>query len=671
MRRIFNTNIDALESSMKSLSHASLIGCGIFSVCLLLIGSPSAFGQESTLPKDWVEQVKFRSVGPANMSGRITSIAVHEKDPNIWWAASASGGLIKTVNNGHDFQHQFDDQSTVSIGDVQVSQNDPNIVWVGTGEANPRNSVSWGDGVYKSTDGGETWKNMGLKKTFQTGRMAIHPKDDDVVFVGSLGRLWGPNEERGLFKTTDGGKTWKKVLYVNDKTGVIDVQLNPKNPDEMLVATYERQRDGFDGNDPMKKYGEGSGVYKSTDGGETFERISQGLPSCKLGRIGLSYYRKDPKYVVALIESEKIAQRPENAAYADFRSEDAEGFGARITRVTGDGNAEKSGLKEDDIVISVDGNLIHSKQDLDKQVRSHKAGDVVKMIVSRDRKPVDIEMELGKFPKPRSSSRRSGRSRSPSTEFTGTLGGQAANLQGQQGNENEEEYGGVYLSKDGGSSWKRINTLNPRPMYYSQIRVDPTDRKNMYVLGTSLYRSKDGGETFTGDGGSDGIHVDHHALWIDPTDGRRMILGNDGGIHVTNDRMENWDHHNHVAIGQFYHVGLDTRDDYHVFGGMQDNGSWGGPAHVTNDSGPVNTDWYRVGGGDGFVTLVDPNDSDQIYYESQNGGMGSINLRTGARGFIRHRHAVFVIGLTGRPRSYCRHITRRFTIARGTMSSSQ
>jgi hypothetical protein len=171
-----------------------------------------------TLPPAWIDTVNWRSIGPANMGGRIPALAVYEADPNIWWAASASGGLLKTENNGTTFEHQFDREATVSIGDVQVAQSDPNIVWVGTGEANPRNSVSWGDGVYKSTDGGKTWKNMGLKKTFQIGRIAIHPKDPNIVYVGALGRLWGPSEDRGVYKSTDGGETWKKVLYIDEKT---------------------------------------------------------------------------------------------------------------------------------------------------------------------------------------------------------------------------------------------------------------------------------------------------------------------------------------------------------------------------------------------------------------------------------------------------------------------
>ncbi len=596
--------------------------------------SRSATIPETKVPDDVAEAVDFRSIGPANMMGRITAIAVYEKDPCIWWAASASGGLLKTTNNGVNFEHQFDKEGTVSIGDVQVAQTDPNIVWVGTGESNPRNSVSWGDGVYKSTDGGATWKNMGLKEIFQTGAIAIHPEDPNTVYVGALGRLWGANPERGLFKTIDGGETWNKVFYVNDETGVIDVQINPKSPDELLIATYERQRDGFDGNDPEKKYGAGSGIYKSIDGGASFEKISSGLPTCKLGRIGLDYFRADPNYVFAIVESEKIAKEPEDAPFAGVRSSDAE-VGAKLTSITKDGPAEKAGLKENDIIVAVNGAIVHSNDDMLGELRKNRAGDTVKLVVSRDRKNIDLELTLAKKPEP---PRRNGNRppREVRTPFTGTLGGQAPNLQGQQG-EDDHEYGGVYMSADGGSTWKRINSLNPRPMYYSHIRVDPQDRNRVYVCGTSLYKSEDGGKTFTGDGGSDGIHVDHHALWLDPSDPRHMILGNDGGIYVTYDRMKHWDHHNHAAIGQFYHVGVDANLNYRVYGGLQDNGSWGGPSQSAAGDGVINSDWFRVGGGDGFVTLVDPTDSDQIYFESQNGGMGRINLRTGERGFISPR----------------------------------
>ncbi|MEE8450713.1 MAG: PDZ domain-containing protein [Thermoguttaceae bacterium] len=587
--------------------------------------------EKATVPLQWISTFSWRSIGPANMSGRITALAVNERDPNTWWAATASGGLLKTVNNGMTFEHQFDREATVSIGDVQVARSNPNIVWVGTGEANPRNSVSWGDGVYKSIDGGKTWKNMGLKKIFQTGRIAIHPKNPNIVYVGALGRLWGPSQERGLFKTTDGGETWNKILFIDEKTGIVDVQMHPKDPETLLVAAYERERDGFDSNDPAKKFGPGSGLYKTTDGGKKFKKLTKGLPDCNLGRIGLAYYRRDPNLVYLVLESEKIGQEPPDAPFLGLRGTDAE-VGMKIEEVVKKGPAEKAGLKKGDIVISVNGRIVHSNGEFLRHVReSYIAGDKLKLEVSRQREGVEIELVVGKRPKPKEES-----SRHSSSPFRGGLGGQRENMQDQQGKQGPQ-HGGIYRSEDGGNTWTRINSVNPRPMYYSQIRVDPSDKKNIIVLGTALYRSVDGGETFTADGAKGGVHVDHHAMWIDPRDGRHIILGNDGGIYVSQDRTATWDHLNHMAIGQFYHVTVGPRRDYRVYGGLQDNGTWGGPSRVRGSSGPVNGDWMRIGGGDGFICQVDPNDADEIYFESQNGAMGRINLRTGRRGSLRPR----------------------------------
>jgi photosystem II stability/assembly factor-like uncharacterized protein len=591
-------------------------------------GRSGQAGSAPAIPNEWMPLVKWRSIGPANMGGRITALSVYEANSRIWYAATASGGLLKTENDGQTFEHQFTGEATVSIGDVQVFRKDPNIVWVGTGEANPRNSVSWGDGVYKSVDGGKTWKNTGLKNSFQIGQIALHPENPDIAYVGALGRLWGPNEERGLFKTIDGGKTWEKVLYINDVTGVIDVCMHPKDPEILLVATYERLRDGFDGNDPVKKYGEGAAIYRTADGGKNFTKITDGLPTCKLGRIGIDWFQKNGEFVYAVIESEKIATLPENAGYAGLSGEDAESAGAKLTDVVAGSPAAKAGLKIDDIVIEVNGKFVGTYAEMLAELRKNVADDEVRLQIVRERKPEEIKLTLGKRPAGRN---REGRTRS--SEFTGTLGGQAANMQGQQGIEAEHEYGGIYMSRDAGLSWSRINTLNERPMYYSEIRVDPSNRDYLYKLGTSLWRSKDGGETFTGDGGNN-VHPDHHALWIDPKDGQHMILGNDGGLYVTHNRMDSWEHLNNVAIGQFYHVGIDTNVDYKVYGGLQDNGSWGGPVQI-GGQGARNTDWFSVGGGDGFVTLVDPTDPDQVYYESQNGAMGRINFRTGERGGIR------------------------------------
>ncbi len=694
-------------------------------------GDSVAPAGQGTLSSDMIKPLAWRCIGPAAMGGRIIALAVFEADPSTYWVATASGGLLKTVNNGITFEHQFDHESTVSIGDVCVAPSDRNIVWVGTGENNPRNSVSYGDGVYKSTDGGKTWKNMGLRKSFQIGRIAIHPKDPNIVYVGALGRLYGPNEERGLFKTTDGGKTWNKILYVDNKTGIIDVQMNPADPETLLVATYERQRDSYDTNDPSKKIGPGTALYRTTDGGKTFAKITKGLPTCQLGRIGISYYRKDPKIVFMILESEKIgtgvaqvyfgvrgedapkeggakltevvAGSPADKAglktgdvivglgdkpvknYADittlskgrkvgdkvkvkilregkpqevevtlgrrpttqpgqrrgggagggvflgFMGESVEDTGVRVTRILEGSPAEKAGLKEGDIIIRYGGKAIKSFTQLQEQNQNRKPGDKVKLQVSRSGKTIDINLTLGE--RPAFGGGGFGRQTDPNRPYLDSLGGQRENIQGQQG-PNGFQYGGVYKSTDGGESWTRINSLNPRPMYFSQIRVDPSDAKYVYVCGISLYRSSDGGKTFKNDGGRR-VHADQHALWIDPKDGRHMIVGCDGGFYATYDRMNNWDRLNTMAIGQFYHCAVDTRPNYCVYGGLQDNGSWGGPSRTHTDVGPINEDWIMVGGGDGFVCRVDPNDPDLVYFESQNGGFGRRNVRTGEAASIR------------------------------------
>ena len=597
---------------------------------------------EAGLSPEWVKPLTWRSIGPAAMGGRIIALSIFEADPSTYWVATASGGLLKTVNNGITFEHQFDRENTVSIGDVCVAPSDRNIVWVGTGENNPRNSVSYGDGVYKSTDGGKTWKNMGLKKTFQTGRIKVHPKNPNIVYVGALGRLYGPNEERGLFKTTDGGATWQKILYVDDKTGIIDLAMHPTDPETLLVATYERQRDSYDTNDPSKKVGPGSGLYKTTDGGKTFTKVVKGLPTCNLGRMGIDYYRKNPNTVFLILESEKIGMGPPQKAgngdgYLGAVSfgEESEEVGARVTRVIEESPADKAGLQQGDVVTAINDKTIHSGAELMEENRNHNVGEKLKVKFTRDGKNMEVELTVTQRPAggPFGVGGRGGVDRDPTRPFGATLGGQVENAQDRQGPEGFQ-YGGIYKSTDGGNSWTRINSINPRPMYFSQVRVDPSDENYLYVLGISIARSTDGGKTFRVSGGR-GVHADQHALWIDPHDGRHMIIGCDGGFYVTYDRMANWDHLNHLAIGQFYHVAVDTRSRYYVYGGLQDNGSWGGPSYSRTGIGPINEDWISVGGGDGFKCAVDPNDPDQVYWESQNGGFGRRNLRTGEAASIR------------------------------------
>jgi len=688
---------------------------------------------EEVIPAAWVNQFQWRSIGPATMSGRITGIAVSEADPSTFWVATASGGLVKTTNNGISYEHQFDREATVSIGAVAVAPSNKEVVWVGTGENNPRNSVSFGDGVYKSTDGGKTWKHMGLKASYQIGKIWIHPTKPDVVFVGALGRLYGPGGDRGLFKTEDGGKTWKNVLPdVDDKTGVIDIAVSPSKPDVMLVATWQRQRDEFDsflgeakpkapgGADeyaPATVHAKGSAVYRSTDGGNTFTKVSRGLPTCNLGRVGFDWSRKSPQTVFAIIDTEKIGMgKAPPRVYAGFQSETKDGK-VLVTSVTADAPAGKAGLQKDDLIAAIDGTEIKSYEAMIDEFRKHGPGDKVKFGVVRGKDKKDLEVTFAPRPEDRpvlgvtpeeaegglklaevsengpaakagllvgdiitalndnpaktradinrilvskkvgdkvkvtysrgterktveltlETQSQSGR---PYALGAGgqSLGGQVGNVKPEQQGPEANETGGIYKSTDGGESWARINSLNPRPFYFSLLRVDPADDNTLYVGGIKMFRSTDGGKTFSQDGINDGVHDDQHAMWIDPKDGRHLIVGTDGGFYVSYDRGAKWDHQNHAgALGQFYHVAVDNRVPYHVYGGLQDNGSWGGPSRSDRFPGPINEDWVNVLWGDGFVCRVDSHDPDVVYAESQDGNMARRNLKTGAAARIAPR----------------------------------
>ena len=588
---------------------------------------------EGTLPEEWASAHTWRSIGPANMGGRCTDIAVNPLDPNEYWVATATGGIVHTVNGGITYEHQFQNQRVSSVGAIAVAPSDPSVIWAGTGEANPRNSCSWGDGVYVSRDGGATWGHAGLERTFQISTIVVHPEDPDTAYVGALGRLWGPNDERGLYKTTDGGRSWERLHFVDEDTGVIEVEMHPTDPDTIVFATYERRRDMFDTNDPAVKWGEGSALWRTTDGGATIEKVTEGLPSVTLGRIGVSWSGSNPDNVFAVVETEWITQEPENAAWFGISFESSE-VGARVGSVTEDSPGAKAGLQEDDLVLRIADTAIIDQAKLRRVLRDYFAGDVAPLEVVRDGELVNLEITFDRRPQ-EEEERLDVHGRRRDGPFGIGLGGQRSNAQDEQGPEGHQ-YGGIFKSTDRGATWTRINSLNPRPMYYSEIRVDPSDESYIYVLGTRLHRSSDGGATFTNDGHDGSVHVDHHALWVDPADGRHIILGNDGGIYVTRDRMSHWDHHNKLALGQFYNVTVGPRAFYNVYGGLQDNGSWGGPSRTTG-GGATNEAWFRVGGGDGFRCIVDPTNPELVYYESQNGGMGRRDFGTGEGGYLRPR----------------------------------
>ena len=649
-----------------------------------VVGSASLSTQ--ALDPAWAKSFRWRTIGPTAMGGRVVDIAVAESDPTLWYVASASGGLFKSTNAGTTFQATFDKESTVSIGDVCIAPSNPEIVWVGAGENNARNSASWGDGVYRSIDGGKSWQNMGLRETYQIGKIAIHPKNPEVVYVGALGRLWGENADRGVFKTIDGGKTWEKVLYIDDKTGCIDLVISPEDPETLIAAMYERKRDNTDDNDPIKRWGPGAGLFKTTDGGRKWTKLTKGLPTCQIGRVGFSWYRANPKVLYAIIETERSGdnplqpktaaqQRPGNPPAAQQGSESGEGTpnagaanvpappqpteapgqerrgnrpvgpgsgylgilgdtvptGARLTTVTAESPAARAGVRTEDIVTAIDGKAIKSYDEMLEVLQQKAAGDKLALDISRGPEKTKIEVTLGQRPGGFAGGRQAA---PPGKPFGTSLGGQVANVQDRQGPEGFQT-GGVFRSADGGETWTRINSLTPRPFYFSRIEVDPKDEKNIYVLGIQLHTSKDGGKTFDGAGTRGVLHADQHAIWINPNDPRQIVVGCDGGLYMTHDRMQSWDFLGHIPMAQFYHVAVDTRKPYSVYGGLQDNQSWGSPSAVRRREGPAVSDWINLGGGDGFVCAVDPTDSDVVYYESQNGGMVRVNLRTGEGAQIR------------------------------------
>jgi photosystem II stability/assembly factor-like uncharacterized protein len=525
---------------MRLLSWTGIAGCALAGAVLMAqqpAPVPELPAPVNQSDDPLLEPFVWRSIGPAIMGGRVDDIAIHESDLSTIYVGYATGGLWKTVNNGTTWTPVFDEQPNTSIGALAIAPSDPKIIYVGTGEPNNRQSSSFGAGVFKSIDAGETWIYVGLKETQTIGRLAIHPKDPNIVYVAAVGALFGPNPERGVYKTTDGGKTWTNTNFIDNDTGFIDIVMHSTRPDTLLAASYQRRRQpwGFNGGGP------GSGIWKTENGGRTWTKLTgSGLPANPvLGRIGLNYSRSNPDIVYAQIEVGPPV--------------------ATTTPANGNGNGE---------------------------------------------------------------------SMAP-PQGGGRGGGQQAP---------DPTRSGVWRSTDGGRTWQFRSNNNNRPMYYSKIRVDPSNADIVYTMGVNASQSFDGGLTWTTLSGPS--HVDHHQLWINQRDGRHLVIGNDGGIDVSYDRGETWEEIATKATGQFYAVSADMRKPYYICGGLQDNGSWCGPSAVRTSAGILNTDWYRIGGGDGFYTANDPTDWTIGYAESQNGNTNRYDLKTGRSTSIRPRAAM-------------------------------
>jgi photosystem II stability/assembly factor-like uncharacterized protein len=478
----------------------------------------------------------WRSIGPANMGGRIDDIAVDESNPSTFYIGLATGGIWKTTNNGTTWTPIFDKYPVASVGDIALAPSDPNIIYVGTGEPNNRQSSSFGGGVYKSTDGGKEFVYVGLKETQTIARVLVHPKDPNIVYIAAVGHLFGPNAERGVYKTTDGGKTWTNTKFIDNDTGFTELVMHPTNPNILFAASYQRRRQpwGFNGGGP------GSGIWRTTDGAKTWTRLSgNGLPDNPIvGRIGLDIARSQPSTIYASIE-------------------------------VGPSGGTGAGVNED-------GTLVPPGQGRGGAGR-------------------------GNQPPPPPDPKKSG----------------------------------IWRSDDNGKTWRFLSNQGDRWMYYSKIRIDPTNPEIAYQGGAPFFKTVDGGKTWRTLSGIP--HSDHHAFWINPRNNNHIILGNDGGLDMSYDQGETWEYLNLMPLGQFYAISADMRKPYYVCGGLQDNGSWCGPSSTRSANGIVNSDWYRIGGGDGFYTQNDPTDWATVYWESQDGNTSRSDLRTGRLMSIRPR----------------------------------
>ncbi len=466
--------------------------------------------------------LEWRSIGPAATGGRIADLAVVKApgQADIIYVATTTGGVFRSMNAGISFAPIFDHAGAMmSTGAIAVAPSNPTVVWVGTGEADNRQSSSWGGGVYKSLDAGATWQKMGLADTHHIGKIVIHPSDPNVVYVAAAGHLWGSNPERGVFKTTDGGKTWKKILYKDENTGAIDLVMDPKNPDVLYAAMYQHQRKGWGYNGG----GPGSGIFRTMDGGATWTELTNGLPRGDKGRIGLATFAGDNRVLYAIVEAD-----PAPAGRGEGGPPPATGRGRG-----GRGSASP------DVITA---------------------------------------------------------------------------------------HGGVFRSFDSGETWQHMTGLNPRPMYYSRIYVDPKDLNRVYIMGSNrgVFISDDGARTFREVFSE--VHGEDHILWIDPERPNHMVVGGDGGVSISYDRGATWLFRINLPIGQFYDISVNNRDPFTVCGGLQDNGSWCTPTATNMTYGISFKEAYNVGGGDGMHAAFA--DDRTLLVSSQNGNTGRVDVDT-------------------------------------------
>ena len=516
-----------------------------------------------------VKNVPFKNIGPSIMSGRVVDLAVNPEKPSEFYVGYASGGLWHTTNNGTSFTPVLDSAATQNVGKIAVNWKNGTI-WVGTGENNASRSSYAGIGILKSTDGGKTWENKGLVDGHHFGAISINPNNDDEVVVGVTGHLYSDNEERGIYKTTDGGDTWTKTLFVAADTGIIDLVRAPDDATILFVSAWQKDRKAWD----FVGSGAKSGIYKSTDAGSTWKLVTgagSGFPTGEgVGRIGLAAF--DSKIIYAVHDNQahrKATQeeKKEGLQQADFRDMTMDAF---------------LGLDDKTLDAFLKQNNFEDK---------YKAKNVKEMIRSGEIKPVDLANYLDED--------------ANSQLFnTPVIGAE------------------VYRSDDAGATWKKTNTDFIDDVFYSYgyyfawITVDPSDKEKIYIGGVPIIKSADGGKTWSSISGQN-VHSDHHALWVDPKLPGHLINGNDGGVNISYDDGETWIKNNMPAVGQFYSVVVDNQKPYKVYGGLQDNGVWvGDHSNEENDSWHQDGEypWKSIMGGDGMQVQVDSRDPNVVLY---------------------------------------------------------
>ncbi|MEO8086556.1 MAG: glycosyl hydrolase [Bacteroidota bacterium] len=536
--------------------------------------------------KSLVNNVKFRNVGPTIMSGRAVDVCVNDNDPTEFYVAYASGGLWHTTNNGQSFTPLFDNEAVITIGAIAVDWKTHNI-WVGTGESNSSRSSYSGTGLYFSSDSGRTWQHKGMVETQHIGKILIHPTQPNTLFFAAVGHLFSPNKYRGVFKTTDGGSAYKQVLYIDDKTGAIDIAFDPVNPQIMYAAMWHRERQPWN----FIESGSTSGIYKSVDGGDTWNCVTKagsGFPQGEgVGRIGLAVFPKNPEIVYAIMDNQDHKPDTAKSDTSVINAKDLKNISKEKFLALNDKKLEKF-LRENDFPEKY-------------------SSSVVKELIKKDSiKPVDVIDYLND---------------ANNSLFSSQVIGSE-----------------VYRSNDAGKSWKKMNKTDLFNLtytygyYFGRIVVSPTDENKIVVCGLPLLMSKDGGETFSSIDGAN-THGDHHAVWINPKRDSHFIDCDDGGLHITYDDGKNWFKANTPPVGQFYSVNVDNAKPYNVYGGLQDNGVWWG----SSLSDPDDKSWMQRGendfkalyGGDGMQVQVDTRDNNTVYSGFQFGYYARIDKTTG------------------------------------------